>query len=83
MTFREHVVKVCERMKKRVNVFKALAGREWGWNRREMIAVYKVLVESCVWYVSSAWLPWVSKSYVELIERVQREGLRVCTGLKE
>ena len=29
MTFRDHVVKVCERMKKRVNVLRALAGREW------------------------------------------------------
>ena len=48
MTFREHVAKVCERMKKRVNVLRALAGREWGWNRREMIAVYKMLLESCV-----------------------------------
>ena len=48
MTFREHVAKVCEIMKKIVNVLRALAGREWGWNRREMIAVYKMLLESCV-----------------------------------
>ena len=45
-----------------------------GWNRSEMIALYKMLLESCVWYASSAWLPWVSKC-------LQREGLRVCTGL--
>ena len=64
MTFRDHVVKVCERMKKRVNVLRALAGREWGWNRSEMIAVYKMLLESCVWNASSAWFTWVSKSYV-------------------
>ena len=49
MPFREHVAKVCERMKKRVNVLRALAGREWGWNRRDMIAVYKMLMGSCVW----------------------------------
>ena len=46
MAFREHVAKVCERMKKRLNVLRALAGRELGWNISEMIAVYKMLVES-------------------------------------
>ena len=48
MTFREHVAKVCERIKKIVNVLRALAEREWGWNRSEMITVYKMLVELCV-----------------------------------
>ena len=46
MAFGEKAAKVCERMKKRVNVLRALAEREWGWNRNEIVAVYKMLVES-------------------------------------
>ena len=29
MTFRDHVAKMCERIKKRVNVLRSLAGRVW------------------------------------------------------
>ena len=81
LNFHKQIDKVCRKAKKRIAVLKALTGREWGWGRAELRKVYKVVVESCFWYASAAWMPWVSNSEMEKMERVQREALRVVTGL--
>ena len=81
LTFQKQVDKVCSKARKRIAVLKALTGREWGWNREELMKVYSAIVESCFWYASAAWMPWLSKTNIEKMEKAQREALRVVTGL--
>jgi hypothetical protein len=81
LTFAGQVEKVVGKVKKRVGVLKALAGREWGWGREELMKVYKSVVESCFWYAAAAWMPWLAKTRMEQLERAQREALRAVAGI--
>ncbi|MEL7306976.1 MAG: reverse transcriptase domain-containing protein [Pseudomonadota bacterium] len=81
LTFGGQVARVVGKVKKRVRVLWAVAGQDWGWGRKEMVRIYKAVVESCIWYGCSAWIPWLSLSNLEKLERAQREGLQSVTGL--
>ena len=81
LVFKEQVERMESKVKNRVRVLKALAGSDWGWDRDSMKKIYKIVVESCFWHASTAWMPWLSRSNLERLERVQREGLRYITGL--
>ncbi len=81
LNFGKQVAKVAAKMRKRTKVLWAVAGKDWGWGREEMVKVYKALVESCLWYGCPAWLPWLSSSNVDRLERAQRQGLKAVTGM--
>lgn len=59
----------------------ALAENDWGWGREAMIHVYKAMVESCLWYGSSAWIPWLAWGKIEKLEQTESEDLKAVTGL--
>ena len=46
-----------------------------------MRKIYKVCIESVVWYASAAWMPWLSKSSLDRLERAQQKALRRMCGL--
>ena len=80
LTFGTQVDKVVNKMKKRGRVLWAVAGKDWRWGREEMIQVYRAVVEACIWYGGSAWIPWLSESSLGKLERAQRKGLKAVTG---
>ena len=80
MSFTKQKKRVVKRIKERMKIIGAIAKNEWGWDREKLITIYKTMVESNVWYAASAWLPWISKSKMEDLERAQREAIRKITG---
>ena len=72
--------KIAKRKKKRMKIIGAIAKKEWGWNRKKLITIYKTMMESNVWK-ASAWLEWISENKMEELERAQREAIRKISGL--
>ncbi len=81
LNFVEHTRKVIEKMEKRTNILRAVAGREWGWQRDTMKGIYEATVESVIWHAGAGWLPWISKTGMAKLEVAQRKALRVICGL--
>ena len=63
------------------SVINAVAGKVWGWEWKSLRTLYKVMVESCIWYAAAGWMPWITKTGMRKIETAQREALRKVTGL--
>ncbi|PAA87688.1 hypothetical protein BOX15_Mlig033504g5 [Macrostomum lignano] len=81
LTFAAHTEAVLNKMKRRVRAIRVLANTSWGWRTEELLLIYKSIVESCIWYCAPAWLPWLSSTSFEKLERAQRECLRLAAGL--
>jgi ribonuclease HI len=81
MAFKGQTKKVVESVKKRSRVLRVLAGRSWGWSIEALLRVYKVVVESVVWYGAAGWMPWLAKTSLDKLEVAQREALRAVTGM--
>ena len=45
-----------------------------------MTRIYTALIHSTLHYCGAAWQPWLAKSNVAILERVQNRALRILTG---
>ena len=79
--FHKQTEMVVEKMKRRTKILRAVANKDWGWQKEVLVKIYKAMVESVVWYGAAGWMPWVSKTNMEKLESAQREALRVITGV--
>ena len=55
-SFNKHCVQVANRVSKRNNVLKALAGTNWGQQKETLLLTYKALGRSIANYASSVWI---------------------------
>jgi len=81
LCFNEHVKRVTEKAKKRINIMRAVASQEWGFDQELLKSTYIAMCRSVIEYGLVAWYPWISKTDREKIEKVQLEAARVITGL--
>ena len=81
LTFARQVELVSEKVRRRSRVLRALAGRDWGWDREDLLRVFRACVDSLFWHAAAAWMPWCCSSLLSKLERAQRVGLRVVAGL--
>ena len=81
LSFEEQVGKVVKKMDTKMKVLSALAGKDSSWSRKELKTIYKVCVESAVWYAAAAWMPWLSTSRFNVLESAQQKALRIVYGL--
>ena len=75
-----HCVQVANRVSKRDNVLKALAGTNWGQQRETPALTYKALERSIAIYAALVWSTNASDTSLEKIQRTQNEALRIITG---
>ena len=80
LTFLPHVDSVKLRVMSRIRILSSLSSKEWGWSRRYMTLIYTALIHSTLHYYGAAWQPWLAKSNVALMQRVQNRAVRVLTG---
>ena len=81
LTFASHVKKVIAKCKRRNNIMRCLAGKDWGRSQDSMKALYSTYIRSALEYASPAWFPWISKTAKQALERVQNEALRIMTRM--
>ena len=82
LTFRPHVEDVKSKVLGRINILASLASKEWGWSRGSLRRIFLAMINSVLNYCGAAWQPWLAKTNVLILERVQNRALRVLTGQK-
>ena len=80
LTFSCHTDEKSKTMKKRNNILRALAGRDWGRDSSNLKSVHVTYTQPVGQYAIGAWGPFASKSNMDKLEVRQREAARVITG---
>ena len=81
LTFNSHVKKIIAKGRKRNNILRCLAGKDWGQNVDSQKALYATYIRSAAEYASPAWYPWVAKNTQDKIEVIQNEALCIMTRM--
>ena len=79
-SFNKYCVQVANRVSKRNNVLKALAGTNWGQQKETLLMTYKALGRSIANYAAPVWSINASETNIGKIQRAQNEALRIITG---
>ena len=79
-SFNKHCVQVANRVSKRNNVLKALAGTNWGQQKETLLMTYKALGRLIANYAAPVWSINASETNIGKIQRAQNEALRIITG---
>ena len=79
-SFNKLCVQVANRVSKRNNVLKALAGTNWGQQKETLLMTYKALGRSIANYDAPVWSINASETNIGKIPRAQNEALRIITG---
>jgi ribonuclease HI len=80
LTFSRHVTKVCGKITRRCSLLRALASKEWGCERRTLMAIYHAMFRGVLNYCGPAWQPWLSRTGVGNLEVADNRALRAITG---
>ena len=71
---------VSDRIDKRNNMLKALAGSSWGQDKETLLLTYNALGISLANYAAPVWSTNASDSSFKKIQTVQNTDLRTATG---
>ena len=80
LSFTAHAKEVASKMRKRNNILKSLAGREWGSSPESLRSIYITYIRTKGEYASGAWKSCLSMSAKEKIEIAPNEAARIITG---
>ena len=80
ISFHKHCNYVSDRIGKRNNMLKALAGSSWGQDKEILLMVYNTLGKSIANYVAPVWSTNASDSSFKKIQTAQNAALRTVTG---
>ena len=78
--FHHHCEYVANRVSKRNNILKALAGTSWGQQKETLLMTYKAVGRSIADYAAPVWSTNASNTSMEKIQVAQNEALRISTG---
>ena len=81
LRFNSHIKKVIGKCKRRNNILRCLAGKDWGQSMETQKALYSTYIRSALEYASAAWYPWISDTAKRDLERVQNDSLRIMTRM--
>ena len=80
ISFHKHCNYVSDRIDKRNNMLKALAGSSWGQHRETLLLTYNALGKSIASYAAPVWSTNGSDSNFKKIQTAQNADLRTVTG---
>ena len=80
ISFHKHCNYVSDRIDKRNNMLKALAGSSWGQDKETLLMTYNALGESIANYAAPVWNTNASDSSFKKIQTAQNAALRTATG---
>jgi ribonuclease HI len=76
-----HVKNTTDKARRRTHTLRALANKEWGMDQKDLLNVFRLLVNPVLMYAAPAWMPWISNTNMEALERTQKIAIRVICGL--
>ena len=80
LSFHKHCNYVTDRIDKRNNMLKALAGSSWGQEKETLLLTYNALGKSIASYAAPVWSTNASDSSYKKIHTVHNSALRTATG---
>ena len=80
ISFHKHCNYGSDRIDKRYNMMKALAGSSWGQDKETLLLTYNALVKSIASYAAPVWSTNASDSSFKKIQTAQNAALRMATG---
>ena len=80
LSFRPQADAVKVRILGCIRILASLASKDWGWSRNSLKRIYMATIHSVLHYCGAAWQPWLAKSNLMILERVQNRALRCLTG---
>ena len=83
LRFRSHVEKVISKGKRRNNILRCLAGKDWGQAMETQKILYMTYIRSVVEYAAPSWYPWISDTAKCKIETIQNDSLRIMMRMSK
>ena len=80
LTFNAHIKKLTTSLGSSIRIIRASAHTSWGWRRTTLKMAFHALVPSKIDYAAPAWQPWLSKTNLTNLDRLQNRSLRFITG---
>ena len=80
ISFHKHCNYVSDRIDKRNNMLKALAGSSWGQDNETLLITYNALEKSIANYAAPVWSTKASDSSFKKIQTAKNAALRTATG---
>ena len=80
LSFRPQAEAVKARVMGRIRIMASLASKKWGWSRHSLRTIYMATIHSVLHFCGAAWQPWLAKSNLQILERIQNRALRCLTG---
>ena len=80
LSFHKHCNYVPDRIDKRNNMLKALAGSSWGQEKETLLLTYNALGKSIASYAALVWSTNARDSSFKKIQTAQNAALRATTG---
>ena len=81
LRFAKHLETIICKEKKRINIMKCMAGKDWGSSMEDQRKVYLQYVRTVLEYASEGWSSWLAPTNMQKLERVQNEALRTASRL--
>ena len=78
--FSAQATAICDKMKSRNKVLKALAGSSWGADKETLLTSYNAIGRSVVSYAAPVWSANTSATQWKHIQTCQNAALRTATG---
>ena len=80
LTFNAHIKKLTSSHASSIRIIRASAHTSWGWHQTTLKMAFHALVCSKLDYAAPAWQPWLSKTNLTNLDRLQNCSLRLITG---
>ena len=81
LRFNSHVAKTVAKCKRRNNLLRCLAGKDWGQSMESQKTLYVTYIRSALEYASPSWYPWISETARGKLEVVQNDSMRIMTRM--
>ena len=81
LRFPTHINNVSSKSRKRINIVRCLSNKDWGNSVETQRTLYIQYVRAVMEYASSSWTPWISKTNLLSLQRLQNQALRSIAGL--
>jgi Reverse transcriptase (RNA-dependent DNA polymerase)/Endonuclease-reverse transcriptase len=79
LTWKPHILYVCDRAKKCLNLMRAICGTVWGASKKILLLLYRSLIRSIIDYGCLAY-EGASKSNLKYLDSIQYQALLIATG---
>jgi hypothetical protein len=79
LSFKAQCEEVSQLSTTKLRMLNALSSTKWGCLKQDLMKVYVYQIRSKMDYAAAGWQPWLKKTNMDLLERVQNKVLRIVT----